>query len=188
MSLKRKYDIGGNTIIEDDGHYLSANHRKDDKSSCSIGCKRSSMLPMPEELKVIFSQSGKEFYLLDYTHSHGFWLGIKKFDTQEQCQDKMPSGMVGKPCASFTVEGKTHFRALYHFAYWKISHEQKERLVKRTEDYVQDYLALAQNDVRDQEKRFNEVIAHTGWTLKKIMEKIGPWVPVEEIPIIKLEQ
>jgi len=191
MSIKRKYDIGGNTTIEDDGHTLYAVVRDEAGNwSRGIGVRRPP-LSLPEEVDVMYSLDGRYYYLPQFAGIDGCWFGVKEWASREEMQAQQEPGILGKEGIEITrgvstQNPKTIYREVLHFAFWKVKSEQKLRKLSIQDDMVGDYLSYAQGRDREQEKQFNEVIAHTGKTLKSIMEKIGPWVPVEELPVVSL--
>ncbi len=184
MNGKRKYDIGGGVVIEDDGHYLSAQWRADDgKSSRSIGIRRPPVASLPEQLPAQFSIGGKYFYLPGFAGIHGFWLGVKKWASKEEMQSQQQAGIMGKDGAIFELKaGETYYREVMHFSMWKVEAERELRWVSRDDDSTKDYLSLIQNEDREQEKRFNEVIAPSGRDLKWIVDRIGEWQPLPPEP------
>jgi hypothetical protein len=189
-SRSRKYDIGHGVTIEDNGYWLTAHHVKDDKSSSSTGIRRPHIGPLPLELDAVFSQDMRYFYLHDFTSPHGFWLGTKAWANEEEMKAQQPAGIMGKAFAGFTptATGITYYREVMHFNVWSIKDKKDDRgrsmLVKvsNTDDMVLDYLSLAQNEDREQEKRFNAVIAPSGRDLKWVIDRIGEWVPLPPEP------
>jgi hypothetical protein len=182
---KRKYDIGGGVTITDDGHYLVAEHRKDDKCTSSIGIKRPPPVgPLPDELEVQYSEGGRYFYLPAFADTHGFWLSVQAWPTRAEMESQQQAGIMGKAGAEFTRTdtGEAYCRAVLHFAYWNVKAEKGTKKIARADEMAKDYLALAQGRDREQESRFNEVIAHTGRTLAWVMKQIGAWVPFPPEP------
>lgn len=180
MSQKRSYDIGGNVIIKDDGFSLIANHQRDEKCSCSIGISRPYVGPQRQEFEVAFSRDGKVFYVKDFADPfQGFWLGLERLNTTP---DKYGYATFhrGTP--------EEYHRIALHFNAYEVKDDAARRgeNLSSTHDAVLDYIKLAQPIFDEQERRFNEVIAHTGRDLAWIMSKIGPWVPfpLEPAPIV----
>lgn len=172
MTQKRKYDIGGNVIIEDDGRHLQAIHQRDDKSGSSIGVRRPLIGDMPPEVRVSISENGKLFYLLDYADMHGFWLGKDTFSVRESAD--IPKGF---DYIAFDHPARNYGRIHLPFAFYSVRAKGETERWPTTDDAVQDYLLIAKREWDRNELRFNEVIKHTGRDLKWIIEKIGPWVP-----------
>lgn len=181
--IKRKYDLGNGVTIEDDGHWISATHKKDEKSSCSIGVKRPK--EFPEIFKVIVSRDTMLYYLHDFTDMHGFWLSFNKFDNQEAATVQ---SIYGKEYAYIKLKsGEEYWRQMYSFNCWSIKSDHVNKELPFDCDEVKDYLAIQNVKDKEQEARFNDVIAPSGRDLAWIIGKIGPWVPVEELPIVRLE-
>lgn len=180
--MKRKYDIGGGVIITDDGYSLLAEHKSGDRTTCSIGIKRPYIGPLPDSLKAMYSLDGRYFYLSDFVGMDGFWLGVETWADLDAMKAQMGSGLFGKGYATFTDNGKQYHREVLHFVSWNVKAEREHKTIAKIDPAAQDYLALAQNDLREQEKRFNEVIAPSGRTLKWIVDRIGAWVPLPPEP------
>jgi hypothetical protein len=181
--VKRKYDLGGGVTITDDGHTILAVHQRDDRSSTSIGVRRPPVGPLPAELEVQYSQSRRHFYLPGFAGMGGFWLSVATWPSHQEMQAQQSAGIMGKQGASFVHDdGTTHFREVLPFTYWDVKAERDTQKLARDDEMAKDYLALAQNVDREQEARFNAVIAHTGRTLKWVMDRVGPWQPLPPEP------
>lgn len=180
--MKRKYDIGGGVIVTDDGYSLLAEHKSADRTTCSIGIKRPHIGPLPDELKVQYSLDGRYFYLPDFVGMDGFWLGMKTWPNLDEMKAQMEPGLFGKAYATFSGEGEQYNREVLNFVSWSVKAERETKTIAKSHPDAQDFLALAQNADREQEKRFNEVIAPSGRTLKWIVDRIGPWQPLPPEP------
>lgn len=186
--MKRKYDIGHDVIITDDGFTISAEAKKGAACTTSIGIKRPPCGPVPDELDIQYSLDGRHFYLPKFADMQGFWLSVQTWKDRAEMQAQTGSGLFGKGCAVFSHpgSGEAYRREVLHFVSWNVKAEREQKKIAKLVELAQDYLALAQEEHREQERRFNEVIAHTGRTLKWIMDRIGPWqtVPPELPPIV----
>lgn len=178
MAQKRKYDIGGNVTIEDDGHYLQALHRSDDKSISSIGVRRPQIGEMPAEVRVAISENGKLFYLFDYAETHGFWLGKDTFSLRDEADIPKNVDRIAFDHRPARHYGRVHLP----FAFYKVRAKGEIERWPTDDEAVQDYLLIAKREWDRNELRFNEVIKHTGRDLKWLIDKIGPWVPFPPEP------
>lgn len=194
-TIERKYDIGNGWTIRDTGFSLTAERRGDNGVSLSIGIQRPHIGPMPDILKAQYSLDGKLYYLHDFnTGAHGFWLSDAVFETEDKAKEGMSAGLFGKVTVGFDLNSeKPYYRQVYYFNGWSIKAEGygSAQLILRdlpkSDPRVQDYLVLVQNELKEDEKRFNETISSSGRTLGWIVKKIGEWIPVDEIPTVKLE-
>jgi hypothetical protein len=196
-TTKRTYDLGHNTMIEDDGHMLVARVKSEcGGSSSSI---RRPVRPGPiksgETFRLMFSMDRRYYYLPEFAAANGFWLGTKRHTTEEGCKAATPSGFTGPSGYRFVSNntGKVWYRSKLEFAFWKVAHEPVEAQARfnaegidEISDMIIDYASLAQAEDRASEAEFNKQIHRTGWTLHTLLERIGPWVPVPEVPTIKL--
>lgn len=182
----RRYDIGGGVMIHDNGHTLVARIDLPNGGGQSMGIKRPRIGPMPAELEVQFNENGKFFYLTGYFAGE-WWLGVKAWDKKDEMLAQQPKGLMGQDSAEFISKafGKHHWRGVLSFSMWKVDSGRTE-MRPASDDMVQDYLILVQQRDQEMESRFNEVIAPSGKTLKWIMEKIGEWQPIAEIPVVVL--
>lgn len=181
MTIRRKYDLGNGVTIEDDGKWLHASHKKDDKTSTHVGCYRP-LTKYPETFKVVVSLDEKLYYLLDFTDMDGIWLSFEKYDTVEAVK-----GQGSEYVQIVPKHDKPYYRKAYSFRFYNIKNATGFRDLPFECDEVKDYLAVHLNKEKEQAVRFNEVIAPSGRDLDWLIKKIGPWVPVESIPVIRLE-
>jgi len=198
MTIKRKYDIGSGITIEDDGYSLVAKWEPDDKSGHSIGCPRPVYMPpgqpaewadrFPDQLSCLFSLDGRHFYVEKFGLSVRAWLGVKAYGSREELNADLKPTPFGSDGAVFVDEttGAQRFRSVLMFSMWKVQHETTPRSIARTDEGVADYLTLAQQYDNEQMARFNEAIAFSGRTFAWILNKIGKWHPVAELPVVKL--
>lgn len=186
MNSVRRYDIGGGVIVKDDGHSLIAEHKSDDRTTHSIGIRRPHIGPLPDSLRVLYSLDGRYFYLPDFVGMDGFWLSVNMWPNLEEMKAQSQPGLFGKTWATFTANGTRYHREVLHFVSWSVKAERETRVIAKSHPDTQDFLSLAQNEDREQEKRFNEVIAPSGRTLKWIVDRIGPWqpLPAEPPPVV----
>lgn len=176
MTRKRKYDIGNNTIISDDGITLTALHQRDEKSSSSIGIHRPYVGPQRLQFEATFSQDGKLFYVNEFADPfEGFWLGLEQLTA--------PPEKHGYATFLRGTQYEYNRVALYFSSYGvKSDNSRRGESLPAKDDAVLDYIKLAQPIFDKHESRFNEAIAHTGRDLAWIMSKIGPWVPFPDEP------
>lgn len=195
--VKRRYDIGNGVTITADKWTIRAEWKTDGRSTRSIGIRRPPPKP-GDKVRAVFSLDGKMFYLPDYAHAgfDGFWLGVKTWDSKEEMGEQQQANFWGdKPGSTFTPgdgpnAGKTYHREIFHFNCWSVKHKPETTLSMEGDEgeLVKDYLALCQSIDTKHEAEFNKEIAFSGWTLSQILDAIGPWVPVEDIPVVKLEK
>jgi hypothetical protein len=184
--MDRKYDLGQGITITDNGSSIRAEWSTGEHSSHSIGIVRPGPMPVPDQVKVVFSRQEHAYYLLDYCRAHRAWLSTEVF--QGKPEGVTAESIFGPGCVGFFNQGGlTHYRKVWDFAMWDIK-SGETRPVDRTDALVVDALICEQQESRDDERRFNKALAFSGWTYKEILNKIGPWVPVEEPPLIKLEK
>ena len=176
MTQKRKYDIGGNVIIEDDGYTLTALHRISDTSSRSIGMARPRIDNGPRVYPVIYSRDEKLFYVTAYADPFkGFFFFFERL-TRPPATNSYATFLKDTPF--------TYYRVALHFHTYDVK-ESRDRYgatLEATNDAVLDYINLAKPIFDEQERQFNEVIAHTGRDVRWIMSKIGAWVPFPQEP------
>lgn len=192
--IKRRYDIGSGVTIYVNSHSIVAEWKPNEFSTNSAFIRRPPPKP-GDTVKAVFSVNGEHYYLPQYalTGLDGFWLGVKTWDSKEEMdKGRQPDIWGDKAKAQFTPgegpnAGKTYFRMVFPFNSYDIKAKPRSELSVEDE-LVKDYLAICQNIDKEDEKEFNASIKFTGWTLAQILKAIGPWVPVEEIPIIKLEK
>lgn len=186
--MKRKYDIGNGVTITDDGYSLTASWKIGENGSGSIGIKRPPIGPVPDEVEALHSADGRYFYLPAYSDIGGFWLSTTAWASRAEMEAQQKAGILGKSGCEITRTdtGEVLYRDVLHFSMWKVRAEPNARKVPKTDEIVKDYLAMAQASDREQERRFNEAIAHSGRTLKWIMARIGPWqaAPPELPPVV----
>lgn len=182
--MKRTYDIGHGVTIEDDGFQLIAKVQTG-IASTSIGIKRPPKLGATVVIQ--YSAGGEVYYVNAVTDLTSGWLSVKTFPTMEDAQAKQTPGIWGKPCYQIThKDGRKWWRQSYPFNGWSIKSGKGEEVEIEKSELAQDYLCIQQGIDREQEKRFNEVIAPSGRTLGWIMNKIGEWVAPTEIPVVSL--
>lgn len=193
----RKYEIGSDITIEDNGHSLTARWDAGGGSH-SVGCHRPVYMPpgraaewaepMPDQLSCLFSLDGRTFYVEKFGLSVQAWLGTKVYASREEMNAEVKPTPFGSDGAVFTDQatGVQRFREVLLFSMWKVQHEQAPRLVDRTDAAVADYLTLAQQCDTESMERFNKAIAFSGRTFAQILKAIGRWEPLPESPVVKL--
>lgn len=189
---KRYYSLDDRTILTDSGHALSVEVRTGTGGSTSIGILRPHVGEVPKEVECVVSASGSYFYIHQFSDIHGFWLGFNEFlSVEELIADVVGRGGPSSPSyievTRDTPEGPVqHYRELLPFNMYDVRAARERRTKSTTECAIKDYLSYFFATQKREERRFNEVIAHTGRDLAWIMQKIGLWVPVEPDPIIPL--
>lgn len=197
MSLKRTYNIGNGWTVEDDGHVLYFIHRDaDQKWTRSFGCPRPKPRKEPEPgdtVKIKYSEGRHYFYLPEWTDHRGFWLSTRKYKDEAEMKAIEKPGIFGHQGITFTHKktGEIWTRALLDFTYWNVQSERTEvdHVMVADEaisEMLLDYMSRAATVEREERVRLDELMKETGRTLDWVVEKIGPWVPIEEIPAVTL--
>lgn len=180
MTFKRRYDIGANTVIEDDGHHVTAIVSSDDGGGIrSKGCPRP--FPngeWPEDFQAVISKCGRLFYLQSVTGIDGFWMTKDTFAEAAHIPGK------GWDYAQFTfASGRPeYFRGILPFWCWDVRASTERQACKKTDPHVADFLKLIGERRKRDEKEFDDFIGHTGRSLAWIMERIGGWEPAPKLP------
>ena len=188
MSLKRRYDLGNGATAEDDGRHIIIKIANG-SSTRSIGCARFPALP-ETEVQMVESLDGRYFYVPDFAlvnGMHGWWLGKEKYASKEEAEAAAPTGIFGKSTAWFQPKGVEKYgRVLLRFSEWDLKNKPAATSPITLE--VEDYIVGVFSELTDQVRRFDEVLAPTGWTYEELLKSIGPWVPINEILVVKLEK
>lgn len=186
--MERKYDLGNGVIVVASKHHIRVETRTAN-SSRSFGVQRPFEL-MPDLVDCVISLDDKYYYPHDYTvFPNGWWLGRKRWDNLEEMQFQQKTGIDGKCYVQIAVDGKLFYREMLLFAFWDVKSKRELHKMDKNSEEVKDYIAILKSELCREERQFNEdlTVVAPGWTLKKLIEKIGPWEDVQEIPPVKLE-
>lgn len=190
MGLKRRYLFDGGVVIEDDGHFLRVDVPQG-SVSLYTGIRR--WKEPGSEVKARFSRDGSFYYLPDWAVPiHGFFLSVQVYATEDEAKAAAPDGIFGKGWARLqTAEGEPRWRVALHFSGWDVKTEPDLRTLRASvpeeELLARDFLALARGDWLRERDRLDECLKPAcGLGYDEIVAKIGPWVPVDEVPTVDM--
>lgn len=187
MSLKRRYKIAENATIDDDGYSLVLHTTNPSGGTRSMGIMRPHVRGLPNTFAVCLSLAGDYYYVDDFGLLAKQWLSVATFASREEMLPQQPVGVMGPEGVEFTKsDGTVYWRASMDFRWWEVKSKREREQWSNDDERVKDYLCIAFQRLRESEKEFNKELEPTGWTLGKLMKRIGAWVPVEEIPVVDL--
>lgn len=197
--MKRKYDIGDGWIMEDDGHVLGFS-KKTGHSSRYFGILRPVATPNPEPgdtVDILYSLDRNYFYLPELVRriglGGGFWMGTRKWANEAEMKANTKPGIMGHSGINFThtKTGEKWVREVLHFSFWSVKSEPQHvphvfTPGDETSEMCLDYMSRISTIAEEEKVEADSRLKETGRTIEWIMERIGPWVPPTEIPVVVL--
>jgi hypothetical protein len=191
MNQERHYKLAEGWTLTVTQYSINVKHQISATSSKSIGCGRLPERPKKGSLAdITCSMSGKHFYLNGFAGPSGSWMGFKTYDSPEALKAECKAGFAGHSLAGFrSAGGQEYCREILEFSLWSVKSQPVAQLLlddSPEAEAAMDYVSMVFHNHQESVARFDDNIKGSGWTYASIMEAVGPWVPVPELPVVDL--